>query len=505
MKFQPTLRHRARRWIPPLPEPISKGARLLTEQLQNIPIPRLPHPKAWWSSLSRTDKLRWSRYFLVSGATNGLIWGSSLLFLATAKPVYTSSWALILPGNINAVSLNLPEIGQASASSGSSGGASSSFDPRANFEYIFTSEQVIRQAAKNAQLPLKKFDEPRIKNIDNTTIMQIEVTGPAPEEARRKSYALYDALRQRLNELRSSEIQQREVPTQTILRDTQAKLAAAQRKVSAYKLKSGINSIEQVEALSTNIEQLRRDRAQFASQQAQADGKVQKLSSSLGITAAEAADAFKLQVDQIFQQNLKDYSEATATLKVESSKFGPNNPRIRKEVKRQQAAQQALQRRASQLLGRPPLANVLTRLALGTSGSGRDALFQSLVTDQSTASGAAAQVRKLDQQIASLEDRLRWMSQRQSTLESLQRDEQIAQAVFASTLAKLDLGQGDLFAAFPLVQIAVEPSLAERPTFPQKGLVLAGSAIGSILTTAGLWILWIRKPWIKRIANRIST
>ncbi|MEA5473888.1 hypothetical protein VB716_06595 [Synechococcus sp. CCY9201] len=488
-----------------MPTFVGKGSRLITDQLRNIPGLQMPHPRRWWEGLSRTDKLRWSRYILVSASTNGVIWGSSILFLTLSKPVYTSSWALILPGSVNAVNVNLPEIGQASATSGSGGGASSTFDPRANYEYIFASEQVISQAAKNAKLPLDKFDEPRIKNIDNTTIMQIEVTGPSPEEARKKSYALYDALRQRLNELRSSEIKQREVPTQTILRESQAKLAAAQRKVSAYKLSSGINSLEQVEALSTNIEQLRRDRAQFASQQAQAEGKAEKLSRSLGLTAADAADAFKLQVDQIFQQNLKDYSEATAILKVESSKFGPNHPRIRKEVKRQQAAQQALQRRARQLLGRPLAANILSRLALSTSGSGRDTLFQSLVTDQSTATGAAAQVRKLDQQIASLEGRLRWMSQRQSTLESLLRDEQIAQAVFASTLAKIDLGQGDLFAAFPLVQLAVEPSLPEKPTTPKKGLVLAGSAFGSILTTVGLWILWIRKPWIKRIAKFIST
>jgi uncharacterized protein involved in exopolysaccharide biosynthesis len=484
---------------------MGKGARLITEQFRSLPGFQVPDLRRWWQGLSRTDKLRWSRYLLVSARTNGFIWGSILLFLATAKPVYTSSWALILPGSVNAVNVNLPEIGQASASSGSAGVATSTFDPRDNYEYIFTSEQVIRQAARNASLPPQKFGEPRIKNIDNTTLMQIEVTGPTPEEARRKSYALYDALRQRLNELRSSEIDQRQVPTQTILRDTQAKLAAAQRKVSAYKLSSGLNSSEQVETLSTNIEQLRRQRAEFAAQQAQAEGRAQKLSRSLGLASSEAADAFKLQADQIFQQNLKDYSEATSILKVQLSKFGPNHPRILKEVKRQQAAREALQRRAQAILGRPLLVNTLTRLALTSGGSGRDTLFQSLVTDQSNATGAAAQVRKLDQQIVSLEARLRWMSQRQSSLENLRRDEQIAEAVFASTLAKLDLGQADLFAAFPLVQIAVEPSLAEKPTSPKKGLVLAGSAFGSILTTVGLWILWIRKPWIKRIANWIST
>jgi uncharacterized protein involved in exopolysaccharide biosynthesis len=97
------------------------------------------------------------------------------------------------------------------------------------------------------------------------------------------------------------------------------------------------------------------------------------------------------------------------------------------------------------------------------------------------------------------------MSQRQPTLESLRRNEQIAEAVFASTLAKLDLGQADVFAAFPLVQMAVDPSLPERPTTPKKGLLLAGATVGSIFTSVGFWILWIRKPWIHRLSRWIST
>jgi uncharacterized protein involved in exopolysaccharide biosynthesis len=214
-----------------------------------------------------------------------------------------------------------------------------------------------------------------------------------------------------------------------------------------------------------------------------------------------------LQVDQIFQQNLKDYSEATSILKVQLAKFGRNNPRIVKELKRQAAAEVAMRQRAQAVLGQPSPPKTLIKLALAASGagSGRDALFQNLVTYQSDAVGSSAQVRRLDQQIGVLEARLRWMSQRQSALESLKRNEQIAEAVFASTLAKLDLGQSDIFAAFPLIQIAVEPNLPDRPTSPKKGLVLAGSALGSLLTTTGLWILWIRKPWIKKAAKWIST
>lgn len=498
-----------RRWLDRLSNKASllciEIASLAGEQLRNNSGIRIPSPYHWWGNLSRADKLRWSRYIICSVTVNSLVWFFSIIFLVTTKPIYTSRWALILPGSISAVNLNLPEVGQASASSGATSAPTSTFDPRDNYAYIFSSEQVIRQAAKNAKIPREEFDEPRIKNIDNTTVMQFEMSGSTPEEAKRKSYALYDALRRRLNELRTSEIEQRQEPTQNILRETQAKLSAAQRKVSEYKLHSGLNSTEQVQTLSNNIEQLRRQRAEYSSQQAQAEGRVQKLRHSLGLNADEAADAFKLQVNQIFQQNLKDYSEATAILKIQLSKFGANHPRIIKEIKRQRAARQAMQWQAQQVLGRSLQINTLFRLALNNTSSGRDSLFQALVTDQSTATGAAAQVSRLDQQIRSLEARLRWMSQRQSTLENLKLDEQIAEAVLSSTLAKLDLGQADLFAAYPLVQIATEPSTADHPSFPNKGLIISGSALSSIFTTLGLWALWIRKPWIRRFANWASS
>jgi uncharacterized protein involved in exopolysaccharide biosynthesis len=477
----------------------------VVENVCRIPVPPKLNPARRWRSLNHDQKLRWSRYFLVLASTNGVIWGSSLLFLLVSKPVYTSTWALILPGVVNAVNVNLPEIGQATASSGSAGVATATFDPRANYEYIFTSEQVLRAAARRAEVPTARFPPPRIRSIDNTTLMEMEVTGPSPEDARKRSHALYEAFLERLNQLRLSEISQRDIPSQKILISTQKKLEEAQKKVSAYKSASGLSSLEQVDALSGNIEQLRRQRAEFASQRSRADASLRKLSAELGLSPAEAAEAFKLQADKIFQQTLRDYSEAVATLEVQSSKFGPNHPRIVKEVKRRDAARQALRLRAGEILGRESGAEVLDRLALTSDrSSGREALFQQLVNAQSDAAGAGAQLARIDAEITALEDRLQRLAQKQSKLESLKRDEQIAEAVFASTLAKLDLGQADIFSAFPLIQMAAEPSLPETPSAPKTKLVLAGAAVGSVLVSVGLGLLWLRKPWMGRLSRWIS-
>jgi uncharacterized protein involved in exopolysaccharide biosynthesis len=454
--------------------------------------------------LLRVITNRWTRYVLLSLLGNGVLWGSVVLYLKTTKPTYTSEWSLILPGASFGVNVNLPGIGQAVASNGS-GMGSSTYDPRANYEFIFASETVLARAAVLAKIPAEKFSKPRIKLLDNTTIMMFEVTGGDPKQAQQKSYALYRAIVERLNTLRAEEIQQRELPNQKILLAAQKKLERAQSRLSAYKLQSGLSSPDQVSNLTSNIEQLRRLRSETRGQRELLTNRLQQLSRNLGVTPQMAADAFVLQTDQIFQKNLKDYSEATAALEVLLSKFGPNHPQVVKEQRRKESTYQALRARSVSLLGNRATPSFLSRMFLASNGTGRDTLFQTLVTYQADQQGLIGQVRALDTEIYRLEARLKLLSHRQSTLENLKRDEQVAEAIFTSTLTKLDLGQGDIFSAYPLAQMAVEPSIPATPTAPKKGLVLAGAGLGSVFSTMGLWILWIRKPWIKKISKFISS
>ncbi|KEF43362.1 MAG: hypothetical protein ER33_01055 [Cyanobium sp. CACIAM 14] len=467
----------------------------MRRQLKEIP--------ALWRPFSQN---RWNRYLLTMAVANAFIWMTSILFLLVTKPVYTSKWALILPSNSTAVDVNLPEIGKATSSSGSGIGGTT-YDTRANYEYIFTSDQVLREAARLAGIEPHRYGKPRIKLIDNTTLMQFEVSGRSPKEAQQKSIALYRAAQQRLNQLREGEIRQREGPSQRILLAAQKKLERAQQKVTDYKFRSGLSSPDQVKDLSSSIEQLRRQHAEIIASREQASQQLAQLTSSLGLTPAQASSAFQLQVDQIFQQYLKDYSESTATLKLLEAKYGNNHPRVLKERNKRQSSYRYLIDRSRTLLGQSLTSQAINKLALSDSSKtgGRDILFQNLLNFQVQEKGLHAQASALEFQIANLEQRLKRVAKPQSNLESLKRDEQIAEAVFASTLTKLDLGQGDLFAAFPLVQLAVEPSLPDSPAAPKKKFILAGATAGSLFTSLGLWLLWLRKPWMKRVSRWVSS
>jgi uncharacterized protein involved in exopolysaccharide biosynthesis len=446
---------------------------------------------------------RWTRYIVLSGLANALIWGSTLSYLKVTKPTYTSNFAMIVTGAGFGINFSLPEIGQASSSNGT-GMGSSTYDPRANYEFLFTSEPVLKRAAEIAKIPFPEFGKPRIKLIDNTTMMTFEMTGSSPEEARKKCDAVYKAIVKHLDILRTHEVNQRIAPTQKILQSAQKKLQIANEQSASFKVQSGLSFPDQVNNLSTNIEQLRRQRAEIVALEQQTSKRLQKLGSDVGLSSEQAADAFLLQADQEFQLNLKDYSEATAALEVLMNKFDINHPQVMKEVKRQEAANKALSERATTLLEKPVDATLLSRLSLSAGGAGRDPVFQNILSYQADQRGLLAQIRALDSQISQLEKRLSLLAQRQSTLDNLKRNEQIAEAVFASTLAKIDLGMADVFAAYPLVQLAVEPSLPYSPTAPKKGIILAGAAAGSLFTTLGLTLLWIRKPWLQKLSKFIS-
>jgi uncharacterized protein involved in exopolysaccharide biosynthesis len=439
------------------------------------------------------SKSNWQGYLLLGLLLNTMIWSATFYYLKLVRPTYTSEWSLILPGSSPGVSVNLPNIGQADSSSTSPFGGSS-LDPRANYKYIATSNAVLVKAAASMKMTVEAFGEPRAKLLDNTSILEFQVKGASPKEAQQKSNALYQALSDQIRLLRVEELARRDEGVQATLRTAKIKLQEAQERISQYKAASGLSASGQVDNLSTNLEQLRRQRSEMLAQQRQTVARLQQLSQSLQISPQQAANAFTLQADQQFQQNLKDYSEASATIAVFLSKWGPNHPDVLKEQARQQAAQTALIERGSLLLGKQLAQSDLDYLQLSTqdSGSGRASLFHDLIAVQAEAQGLTTEVQTLDQQVAQLGSRLNTLAQRQSVLENLQRDEQTAEAVFASTLAKLDLGKSDIFTAYPLVQKLEEPSLAKKPSSPRTTLVLAGALLGSGFSSAGFILLWWR-------------
>ncbi|MBD2188644.1 GumC family protein [Pseudanabaena mucicola] len=441
----------------------------------------------------RSQNRGWLAYLLIGIVLNGVIWGGAIMYLKTAKPKYVSRMAIILPGGNVGANVNLPSIGQASSSSSSASGGSS-LDPRANYQYILTDDPVLEEAAKSLNIKTSELGKPKSKLIDNTSILQVEIEGPSAKAAQERGFALHETLMEKVNKLRADEIARRDDGTQTTLDMAKIKLAETQQKLATYKSRSGLSTSDQVKEVAISLEQLRKQRAEMLAQDILLRDRLQQLSNNLGLDVNEASDAFTLQSDPIYQQNLRDYSDSSATLTVLSSKWGENHPNVVKEAARQKNASLAVTARASFLLKRRPNLQELARLNLNTTGSaGKESLYRDLVAVQAEQSGIAGQAEEISRQIENFDNRLRDLTQKQLELDRLQRDAQVAEAVFASSLAKIDLSKSDIFTAYPLAQLVSPPSLAEEPASPQPKLVLAGAFIGSLFVSVGAFLLWKRQ------------
>ena len=441
----------------------------------------------------RSPRFGWWIYLFLGLALNAGIWGGALTYLKKAKPKYVSKMAIILPGGNAGASVNLPSIGQASSSSTSASGGSS-LDPRANYQYILNDEPVLEEAAKSLNIKTSELGKPKSKLIDNTSILQVEIEGPSAKEAQERGFALYNTLMQKVNKLREDEIAKRDDGTQATLDMAKIKLAETQKRLAAYKSLSGLSTTDQVKEVAVSLEQLRKQRAEMLAQDMLLSDRLQQLSNSLGLSVDEASEAFTLQSDPIYQQSLRDYSDASASLTVLSSKWGENHPNVVREAARQKNARDAISDRASFLLKRRPSLQDLARLNLNVTGSaGKESLYRDLVAVQAEQSGVLGQTQELGRQIENFDDRLRDLTQKQLELDRLQRDAQVAEAVFASSLAKIDLSKSDIFTAYPLAQLVSPPSLADEPASPQPKLVLAGAFVGSLFVSTGVFLLWKRQ------------
>ncbi|MDJ0596050.1 MAG: hypothetical protein QNJ72_39730 [Pleurocapsa sp. MO_226.B13] len=439
--------------------------------------------------------LRWFKYLLLAALCNGAVWGLALTYLKKTPLTFTSELIIHVAGSSPGVSVNLPSIGQANTSSATSFGSHS--DPRENYKLMTTSGTVLNIAAEFLEMPISKFGKPNVELINNTTLLLLEIDARDPQVAEAKAWALYQALYKRLNVLRSQEQAERDKAVQEVLEDTRVKLTDAQNKLSSYKLESGFNSSDQIGNLIGNMGDLQTKLINTIAQYRQTNDSLQQLVTTLRLSPQKAADALILQTDQEFQKILTEYTDATTILLQLLPIRGPNYPDVVEARQKQQASLKALLQRGQKLLGIPVEQLSLERLILDNSnGSGikRGDLFVELVKTNAQLEGLEGQIAALREKIQDLKAELNILTEKESIHDNLDRDLQIAQAVFASTLTKIDLSKGDPFASFPMIQIIEEPTLPEEPSAPKPKLVLAGAVVGSLFVTAGLTLLWWREP-----------
>ncbi len=442
--------------------------------------------------------LRWLKYLLTGALCNIGLFGLSFSYLKKTTPTYTSELIVHVAGSGPGVTVNLPSIGQANTSSVSPFGAHS--DPRENYKLMATSSTVLTAAASALDIPKLEFEKPIVNLINNTTLLEFQVKAHDPQEAQKKAQAIYDALYDRLEILRAEEQAELDKSAQKVLSDAEAKLTKAQKRISEYKAESGLNSSDQVKNLIANLGTLQIQYIQSIAEYHQINDRLKQQIRTLGLQPQEAADALVLATDQEFQKILEKYTNANATLIELRGNRGENYPDLVKARHERESSLDALLERGQLLLDKPLEKLGLELLILdNTNGSGakRADLFAQLVDLKADQEGLLGEITTLKDQINVLNNKLTILTQKEAILDNLDRDVQIAEAIFASTLTKIDLSKGDPFASFPMMQVVEQPTFPVEPSAPKPKLVLAGTIVGCLLVSTGLTILWWREPLVK--------
>ncbi|ACK72957.1 conserved hypothetical protein [Gloeothece citriformis PCC 7424] len=458
---------------------------------------RIPHS----SSRKKFNWGSWKNYLLLTVIFNTALWSLSLTYKRVAEPVYASDWSVTLPGLGSTTAVQLPNIGQTSTQIQSP--FNNYFEPRETYKYIALSRPVLLAAANQVGLSLKEFGKPDIKIVDNTTLISFNVEGTSPEEAQNKAIALYQAFEKRLQELRLQEAGLQNSQLESELDSARRKLQDAQQKLSRYKARSGFSSFEQITQLSTNIEQLRRERAVILAQKQQSETNFNELSTTLSFSTQQATEAFTLQSDPSFQELLTDYGESNTALVNLNSRYTPNHPAVIDEQARLDFIQNALLSRAQSLLKKSVSLSYIEGLSVNNSQP-RQQLTQELISTKVEKQGLASRAQEIERQTVALEQKLKELAKHQLVVEDLQRDVKIAEAVFSSTITKLDLGKTQNFGSYPPTQMISEPSLSSNPAWPNPTLILIGTIGGSFLITSGLFLLGLRDHLSRSNSQKIN-
>ena len=190
------------------------------------------------------------------------------------------------------------------------------------------------------------------------------------------------------------------------------------------------------------------------------------------------------------------YSKTSAELTTLESAYSTDHPKVVDKAEEKAAARAKLFQRGGQLLGHSMSDATLQQInvsnGLGTVTQRGD-MFQQLITLRGKEAGSRGQMSALDSQIGQLEGQLTTMSKKKSILTNLERDVQIAEAIFTSTLGKLDLTKSSFSVAYPEISIRTKPNVPTLPSSPKVVPIMLGTLLGSLLVSAGLIALWFRE------------
>ena len=436
---------------------------------------------------------RVSRYVATAIIIYSLIWSVVLMTISLLPERYDSQWTLILPGAGVGGRVDIDSIGSASAIV-ESGFSSRNLSPKVNYKSIAQSSRVIELAAQSLAISTQDFGKPKIKLVDQTSLIFFTMSSHSAELAQEKSWALYHALQEEINRLRLDEIRHREQGIQKMLATFSSKLNEAKENLLDQQAKSNIITLEQFQRIPLLIEDMRIELLSLETEKEQTYEEMMTLHRLLGLTSKQASQLLELQADPLLNTLLESQTTALATQSQNKNLLAGSHPKMKETRLILEANRQDIQARIQALIGEHAW---LSSTAISVNLK-RNELLYDLIQKKMAYEGIKQKLIRITQQIADYDVRLQAQMKTVSRLDELQREHQIAEAVFTSAMAKIDTGKSDIFASYPMLQLFMEPNLPQSTSGAKPLHVYLGGMLGTAITTIVLITLWVRRRQIDK-------
>lgn len=466
--------------------------RLWRGQLRNLRLWRL-------LSGGRVDDLgRLPRYLLLTIVMLGMFWGAIFSYIRFTPPKYTSEVSLILPGSGASNSITLDEIGQA-ASFASSAFSSPSISPTQTYKRLLSANRVLSSAAQSLDLDLADFGRPQIKLVDETSLIHFEMQGASPETAQAKAAELLRSFQQALILLREEDLRFRQETAATANLEYANRVQQLRREITQIQQVSGLVSFAQYQKLLENADALTRVTQEVEANLRYSEDAVAALTDQLEVGIDTAAFIINLQANEKFHRLALAVSKQAALLAIAKGKFGVRHPVVRNAVAAHEGAMQALLSDAAAATGKSQGAiQGDVRHLLDTDSSG---LLVELLQMDTEKQAQLATYHSYSAALDEMRARLAIIAPYATTLDDLERDYQVAEAVFASAMARMETTKSDVYASYPLMQVLEDASLPRAPSSPNRMVALAAGSGASVMFLIALTLAWIRRPIIAKILN----
>ena len=291
--------------------------------------------------------------------------------------------------------------------------------------------------------------------------------------------------------LRSDEIKRRQASIRESVGEFEANLKAARGRLLSLQVESGLASLEQYNQLVNSIELLRRELTTAKATRAESKSQVHSLTKELGVDAKDAVSILAIVADQEFQSLWQAYATANATYAENLTRFGARHPRVADPKSKMLSIESVLQRK----LAERNMTNQSARLSrfLSAQGDQYVELLTGLVKRFAEMQAQDARILEIEGLLEKQEARRKKLGVVAARLDDLQRDHQIANAVFSSAVARIDTSTSDIYASYPLLQVLDPPTLPDVPSSPHLLIAILAAVGGSGLAVAGWFFAWLHQ------------